>query len=94
MTLQECHKIVKAKGGKVLENRTTMKGLNVGDTFSMQSLTGPYEIMFFFKDPVFDHCPMVFGWGKRTGDVLMVSSKLLTIIQQNIKLTTKRTRRQ
>lgn len=92
MGLQECNRIVKEKGGRVLENRTTMKGLNIGDTFSMQALSGPYEIMFFFKDPVFDHCPMVFGWCKQTGGVLMVSSKLLTIIQQNTKLI-KRTRR-
>lgn len=92
MTLQEFHKLIKNKGGKVLENRTTMKGLNVGDTFSMQALLGPYEIMFFYKDPVFDHCPMVFGLCEKTGGTLMVSSKLLTIIKQNNKLI-KRTRR-
>jgi hypothetical protein len=86
MTLQECHKIVNSKGGKVLEHRTEMKGLKIGNTFSMQTLTGPYEIMFFFKDKVFDHCPMVFGWCKKTNGVLMVSSKLLTIIEQNNSL--------
>lgn len=92
MTLKECHKVVQEKGGTILEHRTTMKGLNVGDTFSMQTLCGPYEILFFFKDPIFDYIPMVFGLCKKTNTVLMVSSKLITIIEQDLK-TVKRKRR-
>lgn len=91
MILQKLHKIVTDKGGKVLEHRTTMKGFNIGDTFSFQSLKVPYTIMFFFKDKVFDHCPMVFGLDERTGETIMVSSKLLTIIRSN-EILIKRTR--
>lgn len=86
MKLAELHKIVTSKGGKVLEHRTTMKGFNIGDKFSFQSLKGPYTIMFFFKDKVFDHCPMIFGFDERTGESIMCSSKLMEIIRSNNEL--------
>lgn len=92
MKLSELHKIVTSKGGKVLEHRTTMKGFNIGDKFSFQSLKGPYTIMFFFKDKVFDHCPMICGLDENTGGTLLISSKLLEIIRSNNELI-KRKRR-
>lgn len=86
------HKIVTDKGGKVLEQRTKVKGLEIGDTFALQSLKGPYEVLFFYKDKIFDYYPMVFGLCRKTGLFLLCSCGVLNILEKNNKLI-KRKRR-
>lgn len=81
--MNKYHKIVLEKEGKILENRTKYKDILIGDLFHLQSLSDPYEVLFFFKDKLFDHSPMIFGLNRKTNSVIMCSAKLVEIINKN-----------
>lgn len=83
MKLEDYHKIVLDKDCRILYNRTTVRGFSVGDTFSFQTLKGPYKILFFFKDKIFDDSPMIFGLNETTGLYLLVSISLIKILEHH-----------
>lgn len=85
MEISNYKKDLVKRGCRILENRTTYKEFEVGDSFSFQALKGPYEIMFFFKDKVFDYFPMIFGYCWETQSCIMVSDKFVKIINKKLK---------
>lgn len=82
------HKIITDKGGRVLENRTKVGKIEVGDVFTFQTLREPMEVLFFYKDKVFDYYPMVFGFNRENNSIIMCTTKYMNIVakkQTNIK---------
>lgn len=84
--MEKYYSIVTKKGGKVLYDRTRVGELEVGDKFKVQSLKDEFEILFFFKDDLFDYFPMVFGLCRENdGCVLITSHGLVTVTEKKLK---------
>jgi hypothetical protein len=86
MDIEKCYNIVTKKGGRILYNRSMVGELEVGDKFKVQSLKETFEIMFFFKDHLFDYSPMVFGLCREDGSSILIASRgLITLTEKKLK---------
>lgn len=81
------HKLITDRGGKVLKHRTKVNELEIGDKFKVQSLKEEYEILFFWKDNIFDYSPFVLGRGEGDNCILITTDglKVSTKKEQPIK---------
>lgn len=86
--MEKYYDIATKKGGKVLYDRSSVGELSVGDKFKVQSLKDEFEVLFFFKDSLFDYYPMVFGLCCENGEAVLITSRGLATITE-----TKRKRR-
>ena len=84
MQPNECRKFLIDKGDRILEHRTEYKGVCVGDKFTIQSLKFTYEVLFFFKDAVFDTYPMICGYCWETKNPIFCATTLITVKKEEI----------
>ena len=93
MDLEKYYNIVTKKGGRILYNRERVGELSVGDKFKMQSLKETFEILFFFKDHLFDYSPMVFGLCRADDSSILIASRGLITLTEKKEQHIKRKRR-
>lgn len=84
--------IIENKGGKVLQKRTKVKGIKLGDTFTFQNNTASiFKIALFFKDKMFNTCPMVLGINEKENGTILCSVGFVNILKEdNIRIKRKR----
>lgn len=81
MTQVENYKqYVKEKGGHVLEKRTRVKDVCIGDRFTIQGKGEVKTVLFFYKDRVFNGTPLAFGVSDDGKTTCMLSVYLITKI--------------
>lgn len=84
MQPNQCRELIVNKGGRILENRKVCKGVSVGDKFTIQSLKNTYEVLFFFKDAIFDTYPMICGYCWETKNPIFCATTLITVKKEEI----------
>lgn len=86
------HRLIEERGGRVLTNRTTVKGINVGDRFQFQGKGTIFKVLFFFKDRVFDTTPLIFGKAD-DGTTILMGVQFAQLLETKDKPVVKRRRR-
>jgi hypothetical protein len=81
--MSKYHKIVEEKGGHILKNRTTVRGVCIGDIFCYQQDTGnQFTVYAFFKDKVFNKTPMVLGVNNSGNGTILCSIGFVNVMKK------------